>query len=66
MKQIFTLLFLSLLPAAALAQQQQPASAVPYTRCSEKLVAYADWPKVQNPNFLLDITSVRGRLLRGC
>lgn len=42
--------------------RQQPAPAGFDERCSQKLVSYADWPKVKNPVFLLGTTSPRGQL----
>ena len=59
MKLIAALLLLSFASASAPAQS---APADLDGRCSEKLVPYADWPKVQNPVFQLGIISPRGRL----
>jgi hypothetical protein len=61
MKQILTFLLVSFAPVIASAQTPSTSAGLDL-RCSEKLVAYADWPKVQNPNFLLDLTAPRGRL----
>ena len=61
---LIPMLFLSLptvTPVAAPAQSQ-PAAGGPDARCSQKLVAYADWPDVRNPAFSLDIDSARGKL----
>lgn len=60
--QLLVLLLTLLAPAAARAQQQPPAAAEFDARCSPKLVPYADWPKVKNPRFMLDIASARGQL----
>ena len=56
------LAFILLTFASAAALAQQPAPAGFDERCSQRLVSYADWPKVKDPNFLLDINSARGRL----
>jgi len=58
------LILLLLLPSAAVTAfaQQQAATAGFDARCAQKLVPYADWPKVKNPNVLLDLTTARGRL----
>ena len=61
MKLTLTFLLLALSPAIASAQPPSNSAGLD-TRCAEKLVAYADWPKVQNPTFLLDLASPRGRL----
>lgn len=42
--------------------QEQPAAVNLNSRCAEKLVSYVDWPKVKNPNFLLDLNAAHGRL----
>ena len=56
------LAFILLTFASAAALAQQPAPAGFDERCSQRLVSYADWRKVKDPNFLLDINSARGRL----
>ena len=61
MKQVLIFLLLNFAQAAAFAQQQADPAGFD-ARCSPKLVPYADWPKVKSPNFLLDLTSARGRL----
>jgi hypothetical protein len=61
MKLTLTLLLLSLAPSAAWGQEPAAPAALD-NRCSEKLVGYADWPKVQNPNYLLDLVTAGGRL----
>jgi hypothetical protein len=60
--QILKLFLLLSFATAPVFAQPQSAPAGPDARCSEKLVPYADWPKVKNPNFLLDLTHARGRL----
>jgi hypothetical protein len=59
-KQILALFLLTFASVAAIAQQQSSLGID--ARCSQKLVSYVDWPKVQNPKFLLDIASPRGRI----
>lgn len=60
-RQVLALFFLPFASVIAIAQQQSSPAGLD-ARCSQKLVSYVDWPKVQNPKFLLDITSPRGRL----
>jgi hypothetical protein len=42
--------------------QTAHVSSHPDSLCDNKLIAYADWPKVKNPAFLLDVTTAKGRL----
>lgn len=62
-KQLLALLLTLLAPAAATARQERRPAVTEFdARCSPKLVPYADWPKVKDPRFMLDIVSARGRL----
>ena len=61
MKLCLITISMLLTPLAAWAQQK-PAPAYNSALCDGRLIAYGDWPKVQTPNFLLDISSSGGRL----
>lgn len=48
--------------ASVTAFTQPSAGKGPDADCSSKIVPYADWAKVQSPNFLLDLVTPSGRL----
>ena len=41
-------------------QQTSPVAADPLATCAGKLIAYADWPKVKDPVFSLDVSGKSG------
>ncbi|HVF49560.1 MAG TPA: hypothetical protein VNA19_05710, partial [Pyrinomonadaceae bacterium] len=56
-------LFFLLVAAHTLDAQQKTLTPEPLAACSQKLISYADWPKVKNPKFSLDInTQANARL----
>ena len=66
--RLFVVLFIAACSNTAPAQTaRQPkagaaASATdPLSRCSTKLISYADWPKVRHPAFTLDLAGTAGR-----
>jgi hypothetical protein len=64
MKKHLAFILLLSAPISALAQQQQQQPSRPEfdSRCSHRLIPYADWPRVEKPNFLLDLATSRGRI----